>query len=189
MGGCGATRSPAWDGGGGWGRQVCSEGHGGAGSLCRMPLVFVGGWQRGAWARGRVPAADQAVKPWGSRVAPSSGTVCPARSPRCLARGTAAHQAPCPPLQPGRLGEHGAHVREDAAAGRGQGVPGAHGPCPGGPSAARGPAGARARGQGGHAGCAAGHVGEWRPSHASLLPARVGLPGSGRREQESPRAS
>ena len=194
---------------GGW---VCSEGHGGAGSLCRTPLVFVRGWQRGAWARGRVPAADRAtglssrppregpwapacwaalwVKLWGSHVASSLGTVCLARSLRYLARGVAAHQALCPPPQPGRLGEHGTHVREDSAAGRGQGVPGAHGPRPGGPSAARGPAGAGAGGQGGHAGRAVGHAGEWHAPHAGPFPARAGLSGSlAHREQKTPRAS
>lgn len=63
---------------------------------------------------------------------------------------------------------------EDAAADVGVGVPGAHGPCPGAPERCACPAEPGARGQGGHAGCAAGHVGEWRLLTVPA-PARRGL--------------
>lgn len=72
-----------------------------------------------------------------------------------------AHGALCPSPQRGRLGEHGAHVREDPEAGRRQGVPGAHGPRTRSPGAAGGRAGAGAGSPGGRAGHTAGHAGEW----------------------------
>ena len=94
----------------GW---VCSEGHGGAGGLCRTPPVFVGRQQRGCLGKGQGPSCGPGdrtviasslrgpvapacraalwVMPWGLHVAPSSGTVCLARSPHCLAWGAAAH--------------------------------------------------------------------------------------------------
>lgn len=86
------------------------------------------------------------VKLLGSHTAPFSETMCPAGSPCCLARVLLGPEswerqligATCPSLQRGSLGEHGAHVREDSAAGCRQGVPGAHGPRAWSPSAAGG---------------------------------------------------